>query len=209
MSISKARELLRKAELEKRGLGQNLLLAAALTEVLKPAPVIVGGTAEEFWGGHEYHETDLDLVGFLTAEGRSTLRDLGFEVHGRHWIRPGTGLIVEFPEDRIDGDENRIETQMVGGGFVRIIGLDDLYVDRLKQATTNEPQEDIHFQSALAVAASRYEDINWKYVSERISATIKTEPLVGLAMRRVNSRIRSRARRALAKPDPPQSPERG
>ena len=208
MSISKARELLRKAERQKPGLGQNLLLAAALTEVLTPAPVIVGGTAEEFWGGHEYHETDLDLVASLTAEGKATLRALGFEAHGRHWIRPGTGLIVEFPDVQIDGDEKLIETQMVGGGFARIIGLDDLYVDRLKQATTNEPQEDIHFQSALAVAASRYDDINWKYVSGRIAATITTEPLVGLAMRRVNSLIRSRARRALAKPDPRHSPER-
>jgi len=118
VSISKARELLRKAELEKPGLNQNLMLAAALTAVLKPAPVIVGGTAEEFWGGHEYHETDLDLVGFLTAEGRATLRDLGFEAHGRHWVRPGSGLVVEFPEERIDGDENRIETRMVGGGLI-------------------------------------------------------------------------------------------
>lgn len=88
----------------------------------------------------------------------------------------------------------------LGGGAVRIIGLDDLYVDRLRQATTNEPQEDVHFRSALAVAASRYEDINWDYVRDRITVARKTEPLVGHAMQRINSKIRSRARRTLARP---------
>ena len=199
MSISRARELLRKAERAKPGLRQNLLLAAALGEVIAPAPVVVGGTAEEFWGGHEYHETDLDLVGHLTSEDHVALEALGLKRRGRVWMRPGTPFVIEFPDTRIDGAEERIQTTRVGGGTVRIIGLDDLYVDRLRQATTNEHQEDIHFQSALAVASSRYEDINWAYVTSRISATLKSEPLVGQAMRRVNSRIRSRARRALSR----------
>jgi hypothetical protein len=199
VSISKARELLRKAERAKSGLRQNLLLAAALSEVIAPPPVVVGGTAEEFWGGHEYHETDLDLVSRITSDDRATLESLGFERRGREWIRAGTPFVIAFPDTRIDGDDERIHTTRVGGGSVRIIGLDDLYVDRLKQATTNEPREDIHFQSALAVAASRYDDINWTYVSSRIEATQRSEPLNGQAMRRVNSRIRSRARRALSR----------
>ena len=81
-------------------------------------------------------------------------------------------------------------------------GIDDLYVDRLKQATMNAPEEDIHFNSALAVATSRYVDINWIYVAKRIATTLKTEPIVGETMRRVNRRIRGRARRALSPPSP-------
>jgi hypothetical protein len=199
VSISKARELIRKSERAKPGLRQNLLLAAALSEVIEPAPVVVGGTAEEFWGGHEYHETDLDLVGSLRPEDRETLEALGFARRGREWIRAGTPLVIEFPDTRIDGDYELVKTIRVGGGTVRIIGLDDLYLDRLKQATTNEPQADIHFQSALAVAASRYDDIDWTYVSGRIAATLRREPVVGQAMRRVNSRVRARARRALSR----------
>jgi hypothetical protein len=141
----------------------------------------------------------LDLVSRITSDDRATLESLGFERRGREWIRAGTPFVIAFPDTRIDGDDERIHTTRVGGGSVRIIGLDDLYVDRLKQATTNEPREDIHFQSALAVAASRYDDINWTYVSSRIEATQRSEPLNGQAMRRVNSRIRSRARRALSR----------
>jgi hypothetical protein len=202
VSISNAKDLLRKAERTKPGLRQNLLLAAALSEVLTPAPVVVGGTAEEFWGGHPYHETDLDLVGYLNSEGRAALLALGFQRHGREWTRPGTAFVVEFPDTRIDGDVNRIAVTRIGGRSVRIIGLDDLYVDRLKQATVNAPEEDIHLHSALAVAASRYVDINWAYVAKRIATTLRVEPHVGQAMRRVNRRIRSRARRSLSRPSP-------
>jgi hypothetical protein len=202
VSISNAKDLLRKAERAKPGLRQNLLLAAALSEVLTPPPVVVGGTAEEFWGGHQYHETDLDLVGYLTNDGRAALLALGFQQHGREWTRPGTSFVVEFPDTRIDGDVHLIEVTRVGGGSARIIGLDDLYVDRLKQATANAPKEDIHFNSALAVAVSRYDDIDWSYVAKRIETTLRTEPVVGQAMRRVNRRIRARARRALSPPSP-------
>ena len=199
MSISRARDLLRKAETAKPGFRQNLLLAAALSEVISPPPVVVGGTAEEFWGGHEYHQTDLDLVGHLTPLHRASLETLGFERRGREWIRAGTPFVIEFPDTRIDGDDQRIETRRVGGGSFRIIGLEDLYIDRLTKATVAESQVDIHFQSTLAVAASRYDDIDWTYVSSRIAATLKSEPHVGHAMRRVNSRVRSRARRALSR----------
>ncbi len=199
VSISKARELLKLAEAEKTRFRMNLLAAAALAEVISPPPVIVGGTAEEYWGGHEYHETDLDMVGTITPLNRAALEELGFERQGRYWIRPDTALLVEFPDTRIDGDESRIATVRVANGSARVIGLDDLYVDRLKQATATEPREDIHFHSALAVAASRYEDIDWQYVLKRINTTLTQEPIVGQAMKRINSRIRSRARRALAK----------
>ncbi len=201
MSISNAKDLLRKAARAKSGLRQNLLIAAALSEVLTPPPVVVGGTAEEFWGGHQYHETDLDLVGHLSTEGCAALLALGFQRHGREWTRPGSSFVVEFPDTRIDGDVNRIAVARVGGRSVRVIGLDDLYVDRLKQ-TSNAPQEYIHFNSALAVAASRYVDIDWTYVAQRIATTLRTKPLVGQAMRRVNRRIRARARRALSRPSP-------
>ena len=202
MSISNARELLRNAERARPGLRQNLLLAAALSEVVTPPPVVVGGTAEEFWGGHQYHETDLDLVGDLNPEGRKALVTLGFERHGREWTRPGTPFVVEFPDTQIDGDDRLITVRQIGGGSVRIIGLDDLYVDRLKQATMNAPEEDTHFHSALAVAASRYVDIDWTYVARRIATTMRAEPRVGQAMRRVNRRIRARARLALSRPSP-------
>jgi hypothetical protein len=105
-------------------------------------------------------------------------------------------VAVEFPDSRIDGDESRTVEVRAGSGTARIIGLDDLYLDRLRQSTVSE-QEGMEFHSALAVAAAAYESIDWPYVRSRIKETEQTDNALGQAMRRNDRRIRRRARQAM------------
>jgi hypothetical protein len=198
VSDSKARELLELASSEPDRLNRHLLLAAALTEVLAHEPIIVGGTAEEYWTEAEYHETDLDLVAPLTRNDEKVLRGLGFRRAGRHWERPGLAAVVEFPESVLEGNEGRTVLLSVGPGHARIIGLDDLYLERLRQATINEANEGVEFHSALAVAAARFEDLDWKYVTDRLKDIHRREgDRVGGGMKRINARIRRRVLRAM------------
>ncbi len=201
MSASNAERLLELAEREPDRLRRHLLLAAALREVLSHEPIIVGGTAEEYWTEAEYHETDLDLCAPLTRRDVATLHGLGFERTGRHWERSGLAAVVEFPDDKIDGDETRTREVRVGPGRCRVIGLDDLYLDRLRQATIDEKREGVEFNSALAVVAARYEDIDWGYVRLRINEIRGMEGTLADTMKRIDSRIRRRVRRTLAEPD--------
>jgi hypothetical protein len=149
VTASKARKLLALAEREPERLQRHLLLAAALRETLTRDPIVVGGTAEEFWTQAEYHETDLDICVPISREDEAALRQLGLERTGRHWSRPGLQAVVEFPDDRIDGDESRTVEHKVGPGAARIIGLDDLYLDRLRQATVDERREGSSFSPLL------------------------------------------------------------
>lgn len=194
MSVSKARKLLRLARDERERLARHLFVASALREVLSSDPIVVGGTAEEYWTAAEYHETDLDLCAYLTREDRTALGDLGFRREGRHWTHPKINVAVEFPDTRIDGDEGRTTEAPAGPGSARIIGLDDLYLDRLRQSTIDERREGVEFQSALAVVAARYEDIDWPYVRRRIEEISGSEGPVGGSMKRLDSRIRRRVR---------------
>jgi hypothetical protein len=200
VSVSKARRLLALAEREPDRLKRNLLVAAALREVLHADPIVVGGTAEEFWTEAEYHETDLDLVVPLHPDDAAAMRQLGLERTGRHWGRRGLNVVVEFPDDRIDGDESRTVEHPVGSGAARIIGLDDLYLDRLRQATIDERRRGVEYQSALAVVAARYDEIDWVYVRGRLSDIATHEGAVGEAMKRIDSRLRQRVRREISRP---------
>ncbi|MGH7857653.1 MAG: hypothetical protein ACREQY_10015 [Candidatus Binatia bacterium] len=174
---------------------RHLLVAAALREVLRREPIVVGGTAEEFWTQDAYHETDLDLCVPLGPADRKAMAALGFRREGRHWV---IGRVaVEVPDSRIDGDVERTHLEPVGEGAARIIGVDDLYLDRLRQATSREHQEGIEFHSALAVAAARFTDIDWRYVATDIRGRTTTELAIGDAMRRVDAKIRRRVRREL------------
>lgn len=173
------------------------MVAAALREVLSSDPIVVGGVAEDYYTGDRYKPTDLDLCAFLKPKDKERMRELGFEREGRHWYHEGIRIAVEFPDDRIDGDESRTELVDFGEGAARIIGLDDLYLDRLRQATMTDSVEDIAFVGATAVAASRFEDLDWKYIRRRIRDIRSTERGVGESMDRLNERVRRKARRAI------------
>lgn len=198
MSGSRAEALLTGAAQEPNRLGRHLLVAAALREVLEREPVVVGGTAEEYQSGAPYHETDLDVCGVVTGAERATLRSLGFRKRGRHWYHDASQVAVEFPDDRIDGDEDRVEHVSVGSGVAAVIGVDDLYVDRLRQATApiSNVERSVEFHSALAVATGAFERLDRRYVLRRIREIELRERGVGTKMRELDSRIRRLAKRA-------------
>jgi hypothetical protein len=198
VNASRAEDLLDKATRERDRSRRHLLVAAALREVLQVEPVVVGGTAEEFQSGAPYHETDLDLCGVVSADERADLRALGFRKRGRHWFHEASKIAVEFPDTRIHGDESRIERIRVGGGTVAIIGVDDLYLDRLRQATAPlaNVEGTVEFQSALAVAAGAFDRIDRRYVLRRIREIERSEGRIGERMRTLDVRIRRRVRRA-------------
>jgi hypothetical protein len=198
VSVSRAEALLREAGAERDRLQRHLLVAAALREVLEREPVVVGGTAEEFQSGAPYHETDLDIVGVVTVAERDTLRSLGFRKRGRHWYHDASHVAVEFPDERLDGDVDRIERVDVGRGTAALIGLDDLYLDRLRQATApiSNVEDSVEFHSALAVATGAFERLDRRYVLRRIREIEEREGRVGASMRRLDSRIRQLAKRA-------------
>jgi hypothetical protein len=194
-----AERLLAEAARERDRLRRHLLVAAALRAVLEIEPVVVGGTAEEFHTGAPYHETDLDLCGWLRPGEPALLRELGFRRRGRHWVHDGSKVAVEFPDARIHGDEARIERIRIGRGRFAIIGVDDLYLDRLRQATAPMTSESIELRSALAVAAGAIDRIDRRYVLRRIRDIERQDPPLGRRMRELDVRIRRRVRAALGR----------
>jgi hypothetical protein len=197
VSDSSADALLQRAEAEPTRLRRHLLVAAALSELLSARPIVVGGTAEEYWTAAEYHQTDLDVCVPITAIDRASLRGAGFSKSGRHWVHRASDVAVEIPEPRIDGSEERVITERVAGGRAHIIGLEDLYLDRLRQSTVST-SEGVEFNSAVAVAGARFTEMDWPYVERRVRETERLDPSLGRLMREKDRRIRSRVRRRLA-----------
>lgn len=197
MSDSNAERLLAAAVKEKNRLRRHLLVAAALRDVLQREPVVVGGTAEEYHSAAPYHETDLDMCGWVTEEERGELTRLGFEKVGRHWFHGASKVAVEFPDSIIDGEESRIERIRVASGTAAMIGLDDLYLDRLRQATAAPHEGSVEYMSALAVAAGTYGRLDRRYVLSKIKQIQARKMWVGPLMRKLDSKIMRKVRRTL------------
>ena len=197
MNVSSAEELLRLASVEEVRLTRHLLVAAALRELLSAEPIVVGGTAEEFYTADEYHETDLDVCAWLSPKEETLLGDLGFERRGRHWVHLASKVPVEFPEARIDGDETRVRREQIGVGHAAIIGVEDLYLDRIRQATMDPKSDTVSFHSALAIGAAAFEVIDWTYVEGRIRSTVDADPVLGRLMTDIDRRVRRKIRKTL------------
>lgn len=60
-----------------------------------------------------------------------------------------------------------------------MIGCEDLYLDRIRQATVNWPREDISFDAAVEVAITNFPRMDWEYVRNRIKVAKEEEPKVG------------------------------
>ena len=198
MNVSKARKLLSAAAAERTRLERHLLVAAALRELLAKEPIVVGGTAEELYTADEYHETDLDLVGWLSRQEEDLLPEFGFKKWGRHWFHEASNVAVEFPESRLAGDESRVSRRKVRGGVAAVIGVDDLYLDRVRQATAYPDEKSAEFRSAIAVGVAAYDVIDWRYVARQIRGTTRSDPPLGKAMSRVDSKVRRKIRKGLS-----------
>jgi hypothetical protein len=130
------------------------------------------------------------------------LRSAGFRKVNRHWdLTLASGPIaVEFPEAKLAGDEARVEKVRIRSGVVTVIGLDDLYLNRLLRSTHTE-REGIEFNSALAVAAAGYEAMDWPHVERRIGELSGGGgAILATRLKRNDSRIRGRVRRLLSEP---------
>jgi len=196
--LEQAEKLLRLVPKAKRPLNQRLLVAAALSALMRPPPIVVGGTAEEFWTGDEYHPTDLDLIPGPSRADQAALRKLGFKKEGRHWVREDIPIATEFPHDE-SFEVRRTFDEKVADVVVKIIGVDDLYLDRLGQSTSTMNVRDQHFSSLLAVALTNWEKLEWSYIETRIAEAIKAKPALGDSMRTMHRRCRRTVRNALAR----------
>ena len=189
----KAAALLLQIPTARSGLRQRLLLAAALTKLLSREPIVVGGTAEEYWAGGEYHPTDLDLCPQPSPSDLKALVSVGLRKRGRHWTREDLPVAVEFPGS---GDDiEKTVALKVGGVSILMISCEDLYLDRVRQATVSWPREDVSFDAALELALTNYVTMDWDYVRRRVRESATSERTVGSLMVSVSRRVRSRARR--------------
>lgn len=194
--LARAQAILRRASLADPS-EQRLLIAAALREAFSETPILVGGGAEAYWMSEDYRPTDVDICPRPGRKDLATLRALGFKREGRHWVREDLVYGVEFPGS--GADIRRTEEVDLGDAIAVVISREDLYLDRLRQATMTGETTHQHFIDAVAVLLAQWEAIDWRYVDARIDEIgTKENALLGAAMRSLHPRMVRQARDLLA-----------
>lgn len=164
---------------------------------MSSAPIVVGGTAEEFWTRDPYRPTDLDLIPGPSDEDIAAFQELGLKKEGRHWVRHDLPVGTEFPHDE-SFEVKRTFDETVNNVVIKVIGVDDLYLDRLGQTTATENVRDQHFASLMAIALTNWDSLDWRYIEARITETTKRNPPLAKSMRTMHRRCLRKVRQALA-----------
>ncbi len=111
-------------------------------EKRKVQPIVVGGSAVDFYTEGIYPSQDIDLVSNRKIIGEILENVFNFKPGGRHWINEQMGLSVEIPSSSLAGDKDKVTTIRIGGLKVYVIGFEDLIIDRLNACVHWKSQTD-------------------------------------------------------------------
>lgn len=149
-------------------LDRRLWVVGVISEALRPTgitPVVVGGAAVAFYTLGGYTTMDIDLVMPSLPEVDSVLMELGFARRGRYWVREDIDVTLEAPASTLAGDRDRTPEVAVGGMTARVIGIEDLLIDRLNAFVHWRSEEDGRWVYRLVELHSA--EIDWEYLSHR------------------------------------------
>ena len=114
---------------------ERLSIASIICEKMKHFAnevVMVGGSAVEFYTAASYMTKDIDFVAKDDLNIKRVMTDLGFKNDGDGiWYHDNTSVIVEFPKGPLIGDDSRTTQVDTGYGIVKIIGIEDIILDRI------------------------------------------------------------------------------
>jgi hypothetical protein len=133
-------------------LARKMLLIGYLTERLereKPESVyVVGGLAVETYTAGQFRTGDIDIVTPDSKAAEEILKRIGFEREGMIWLSKALGLAIHivglFPKNF-----EKARIIRVGPYQVRIVGVEDLIIDRLAAAKFWNSQVDLEQANAL------------------------------------------------------------
>ncbi len=105
-------------------------------------PIVVGGSAVDFYTEGIFPSYDIDLVGNRKIIGEILEKIFNFKPNGRHWINEQIGLSVEIPSSSLAGEKDKITIIKIGELNVYVIGFEDLIIDRLNACVHWKSQTD-------------------------------------------------------------------
>ena len=148
-------------------LKRQLLIVALISRLFEERgaepPVIIGGCALSYYSREVYFTSDIDLACHEKEVLDEVAKRIGFRKEGKYWVSEPLESLIEVPVSRLAGEEAPLETVELGEKLsCRIIGLEDLIIDRVNACVHWKSQIDCEMAELLV---NRYfSEIDWDYL---------------------------------------------
>lgn len=173
-------EFARKLKGEPNDLKRKMLLLGYLSAGVSKnggAVFLVGGQAVETYTGGVFTTGDIDMTTTDRKGTEALLSKLGFSKEGIIWLNPRLGLAVHVVSD-YPTRTFRARTIDVEGYQVRVVGVEDLIVDRLAAAKFWKSERD--GEQARALLSSFKDSIYYEYLKKTAEKEMVGDYLKGL-----------------------------
>lgn len=170
-AVAKNDELLLKARGMPKGFEKTLYVMSVITGELEQygvRPVIIGGSAVEFYTKDWYATGDVDLaVGpGKREEIDKVLSKFGFVKETvRMWRNKELDIYLEFPGSIGTLDKSKILKVLTDADTAYVIGIEDLVFDRIEAAKHWDSTGDE--EQAIRLGALYFKDIDWDYIEKK------------------------------------------
>ncbi len=155
--IKKEKSLFKKHLLFVKWLNHELL-----KKNIKELPIIVGGSAVEIYTGGFYVSGDIDLV----YKNRKLIEDIlinsgYFKKVGKNFISEKLGIFVEIVDENLAGSQNKIIDLNINEEKIKVIGIEDLIIDRLNACVHWKSYSDCEWAEILFTEYKNKIDLNY------------------------------------------------
>jgi hypothetical protein len=160
-------EIIRRTESPlKKQLLTVALISKLLAEKGKNTPVVIGGCALAYYSREVYFTSDIDLAYSDREALDQILVQIGFEKRGRYWINENLDVVIEVPASSLPEEEAPLEiVEFEGGLFCKIIGIEDLIIDRLNACKHWKSEMDCEMVELLL--RRYFKEIEWSYLEKK------------------------------------------
>jgi hypothetical protein len=166
-SLPASRRLVSQLKKEPNELKKKMLLLGYVTNSLErksESVYLVGGQAVETYTAGQFTTGDIDITATDRDTTEEVLKQIGFKKQGMIWLNETVGLAVHI----VDSYPKRTEktrTFQVGSYTVRVVGIEDLIIDRLSASKFWKSQRDS--DQANALFKSFRAQLDLQYLRER------------------------------------------
>lgn len=136
-----------------------IVFATITSKIQGKKPILVGGSAVEFYTQGAYKSLDLDVIA-RKKELEPTLKAMGFKKSGRHWFNEDVSLEIVSSHTKEKVKKVKIEKYTI-----HMISVEDLIVDRLNACKHWKSQLDC--EQAEYLITAYYPVLNKTYLEKR------------------------------------------
>ena len=163
----RARGFLSRLKKEQNPLRMKMLLLGYVTDRLENKAqhvVLVGGQAVETYTGGQFLTGDVDITTTDSETTEAILTSLGFRKVSMIWLNQQLGVAIQIVGNVLTGSLEKTCTIQTGPYNVKVIGVEDLIVDRLSHAKFWKNPGDL--EKARVLYASFKKQIDESYLKE-------------------------------------------